>query len=1035
MKIKLAALALMLLSFSVKAQERWQDPKVNEVNREPMHSAFFAYESEDAAEAGVKESSTNFMSLNGTWKFNWVQNARQRPTDFYSVGLNDKGWGEMPVPGLWELNGYGDPQYVNIGYGWREQYKNNPPIVPEENNHVGSYRKEIELPANWSGKEIYAHFGSVTSNISLYVNGKFVGYSEDSKLEAEFNLTKYLKPGKNLIAFQSFRWCDGSYLEDQDFWRFSGVGRDCYLFAREKTHMRDLKVTPDLVDDYTDGTLTVKVDLTGKASVSLKLTDQQGNTVAEKQVSGSGEVTTEIEVENPAKWTAETPVLYNLTATLTQSGSVKEVIPVKVGFRKVEMKNNQLCVNGQPILIKGVNRHELDPDGGYVVSPERMEQDIQMMKKFNVNAVRTCHYPDNSLWYDLCDKYGIYVVAEANLESHGMGYGPETLAKNPAYAKAHLERNERNVLRNFNHPAVIIWSMGNEAGFGPNFEACYEWIKGYDTSRPVQYEQAKENDYTDIFCPMYYDYNNSEKYAQSDKKKPLIQCEYAHAMGNSEGGFKEYWDLIRKYPLYQGGFIWDFVDQSIHWKNKDGQLIYAYGGDFNPYDASDNNFLDNGLISPDRKPNPHYYEVGYYYQSIWTSPVDLASGQVEIYNEYFFRDLSNFYLQWELVADGKVIKTGLVDNLAVLPHEKTKVDLGLTVPVDLQAKEVFVNVAYKLKDAEQLLPADYTLARQQLAVKDWAFEPIRLENKTLVNQKTAQPTLVENDLNYLLVTGENFQIDFNRKSGYLCRYLVDGKPVLEAGTVLKPNFWRSPTDNDLGAELQLKYAVWKDPKIELKSLNVTTTSEGLVEVKADYDMPEVGGKLQLIYQINNEGAVAVSQKLTAGSGDKVSEMFRFGMKLEMPQDYQHIKYYGRGPGENYIDRKDSEFIGLYDQSVCEQPYAYIRPQETGTKSDVRWWAQTAAGGKGLCFKSDAAYSISALNYSVESLDDGLEKDQRHFPEVRKSDFVTICIDKKQMGMGCVTSWGAVPRPEYRIPYQDMEFNFLIKPVAHVFTVY
>ncbi|PTN10057.1 glycoside hydrolase family 2 TIM barrel-domain containing protein [Mangrovibacterium marinum] len=1036
MKRRLLAVAFLLAGIGAQAQDYWQNPKVNEVNRAPMHSAFFAYESSDAAAEACKENSVNFMSLNGSWKFNWVQNAWQRPTDFYKVDLNDQGWDNIQVPGLWELNGYGDPQYVNVGYGWREQYKNNPPIVPEENNHVGTYRKEITLPAGWNGKEIFAHFGSVTSNINLYVNGKFVGYSEDSKLEAEFNLTKYLKPGKNLIAFQSFRWCDGSYLEDQDFWRFSGVGRDCYLYARNKTHIRDLKVTPDLVNNYTDGTLTVKMDLTAKASVALKLTDNKGNTIAEKQVSGAGELSTTIEIANPEKWSAESPVLYQLTASLMQGETVKEVIPVKVGFRKIEMKNSQLCVNGQPILIKGVNRHELDPDGGYVVSKERMIQDILMMKKFNVNAVRTCHYPDNSLWYDLCDQYGIYVVAEANVESHGMGYGPETLAKNADFALAHLQRNERNVLRNFNHPSVIVWSMGNEAGFGQNFEACYKWIKAYDASRPVQYEQARENEFTDIFCPMYYGYEGCERYGQSDSKnKPLIQCEYAHAMGNSEGGFKEYWDLIRKYPLYQGGFIWDFVDQSIHWKNKDGQWIYAYGGDFNPYDASDNNFLDNGLISPDRKPNPHYYEVGYYYQSIWTSPVDLKKGQVEIYNEYFFRNLKNFYLQWELVADGKVVNTGIVNELDVQPQQKVTIDLGMTVPADLDAQEVFVNVAYKLKNAEQLLPANYTLARQQLAVKDWAFEAIQLTNKQPVNQEVVTPKLVENDRNYLLVKGENFQIDFSRRSGYLCRYLVDGTPVLQEGAELKPNFWRAPTDNDFGAGLQWKYGVWKNPKIELKSLNAELTAEGMVEVNAAYELPQVDGKLQLTYLINNEGAVKVSQQLTAGAKEKVADLFRFGMKLEMPADYQHIKYYGRGPGENYIDRKDSEFIGLYDQNVCEQAYAYIRPQETGTKSDVRWWAQTAHDGTGLCFKSDAAYSISALNYTINSLDDGAEKDQRHFAEVTKSDFVTVCIDQKQMGLGCVTSWGTLPRKEYRMPYQDYEFNFLIQPVKQVYPIY
>ncbi|WP_159518005.1 glycoside hydrolase family 2 TIM barrel-domain containing protein [Sunxiuqinia indica] len=1031
-RIQLLLIMLMMNAFVTQAQNYWQDPKVNEVNRAPMHSAFFAYESEDAASEAIKEVSTNFMSLNGSWKFNWVQHAWQRPTDFYKLELNDKGWNDMPVPGLWELNGYGDPLYVNIGYAWRNQYKNNPPIVPEENNHVGTYRKEIQLPANWDGKEIFVHFGSVTSNISLYVNGKFVGYSEDSKLEAEFNLTKYLKPGRNLLAFQTFRWCDGTYLEDQDFWRFAGVGRDCYLYARNKTYIRDLKVTPDLVNDYADGVLQVKLDLSAKADVELKLKDARGNVVAEKQLTGSGWLTTEIEVANPAKWTAETPTLYRIMATLKKSGKVLEVIPVHVGFRKVEIKNSQLCVNGQPILIKGVNRHELDPDGGYVVSPERMEQDIRMMKKFNVNAVRTCHYPDNSLWYELCDKYGIYVVAEANLESHGMGYGDETLAKNPLFDKAHLERNERNVLRNYNHPSVIIWSMGNEAGFGSNFEATYKWIKGYDQSRPVQYEGAGQNDYTDIFCPMYYGYESSEKYGQSDKKKPLIQCEYAHAMGNSEGGFKEYWDLIRKYPLYQGGFIWDFVDQSIHWENEDAQLIYAYGGDFNPYDATDNNFLDNGLISPDRKPNPHYYEVGYYYQSIWTTPLDLKNGQVEVSNEYFFRDLSNFYLQWELVADGKILQTGIVDDLNVKPQQKTKVDLGVKLRGDLQANEVFVNVVYKLKAAEQLVSAGYTLARQQLAVKDWTFKPLELTNKIRANQQVDVPTIIENDTNYLLVKGENFQVDFSRKSGYLCRYNVNGKFVFEDGSELKPNFWRAPTDNDFGAKLQLKYAVWKKPKIELKSIDAAMTAEGLAEVKAEYNMPEVDGKLLMTYQINNEGAVKVNQKLIAGENDEISEMFRFGMKLEMPENYSHIKYYGRGPGENYIDRKDAAFIGLYSQTVDEQAYAYIRPQETGTKSDIRWWAQLDEARSGLCFKSDDVYSISALNYTIHALDDGIEKDQRHFPEVEQSNFVTICIDKKQMGLGCVTSWGALPLKQYRMPYQNYEFDFVISPIAHLF---
>lgn len=563
-------LAALGLTTAIQAQNfnEWKDPEVNSVNRSAMHTNYFAYASADEAKAGSKEDSQNFMTLNGLWKFNWVRNADARPTNFYQTSFNDKGWDNIKVPAVWELNGYGDPIYVNVGYAWRNQFQNNPPLVPTENNHVGSYRKEIVLPADWKGKDIFAHFGSVTSNMYLWVNGRYVGYSEDSKLEAEFDLTNYLKPGKNLIAFQVFRWCDGSYLEDQDFFRYSGVGRDCYLYARDKKRIQDIRVTPDLDSQYKDGTLNIAIDMKGSGTVALDLTDAQGKSVATADLKGSGKLNTTINVANPAKWTAETPNLYTLTATLKNGSTVTEVIPVKVGFRKIELTGGQILVNGQPVLFKGADRHEMDPDGGYVVSLERMIQDIKVMKQLNINAVRTCHYPDDNRWYDLCDQYGLYVVAEANVESHGMGYGDKSLAKNPIYAKAHMERNQRNVQRGYNHPSIIFWSLGNEAGMGPNFEHCYTWIKNEDKTRAVQYEQAGTSEFTDIFCPMYYDYNNCIKYCEGNIDKPLIQCEYAHAMGNSQGGFKEYWDITRKYPKYQGGFIWDFVDQSCHWKIK-----------------------------------------------------------------------------------------------------------------------------------------------------------------------------------------------------------------------------------------------------------------------------------------------------------------------------------------------------------------------------------------------------------------------------------------------------------------------------------
>ena len=1030
MKRQLLTCCLAMCSLATMAQhDEWKNPEINAVNRAPMHTNYFAYSSSEEAAKADKENSSNFMTLNGIWKFNWVKNADARPTDFYRTDYNDKGWGQMKVPGVWEMNGYGDPIYVNVGYAWRSQYKNNPPYVPIENNHVGSYRKEIIIPAEWSGKEIFAHFGSVTSNMYLWVNGKYVGYSEDSKLEAEFNLTKYLKPGKNLIAFQVFRWCDGTYLEDQDFFRYSGVGRNCYLYSRNKKYIQDIRVTPDLDSNYTNGTLNVALNLNGSGTVELNLTDPAGKSVATAQVNGNGQKSVVMDVSNPEKWTAETPNLYTLTATLKNGSNTLEVIPVKVGFRKIELKGGQILVNGQPVLFKGADRHEMDPDGGYVVSRERMLQDILRMKQLNINAVRTCHYPDDNLWYDLCDQYGIYVVAEANIESHGMGYGKETLAKNPSYKKAHMERNQRNVQRGYNHPSIIFWSLGNEAGYGPNFEQCYTWIKNEDKTRAVQYEQAGTNEFTDIFCPMYYDYDACKKYSEGNIDKPLIQCEYAHAMGNSQGGFKEYWDLIRKYPKYQGGFIWDFVDQSNHWKNKDGIDIYGYGGDFNKYDASDNNFNDNGLISPDRRPNPHAHEVGYFYQSIWTTPGDLSKGEIKVYNENFFRDLSAYYMEWQLLANGAVMQTGVVQDLNVAPQQKATLKLNLNTEKICPCKELLLNVTYKLKAAETLMPAGSTVAYDQLTIRPYTAKALELKNQKASNLDIVVPVIKDNDHNYLIVEGENFIIEFNKHNGYLSRYEADGMQLLNPGAQLTPNFWRAPTDNDYGAGLQHRYAVWKNPGLKLTSLKQSIENEQAI-VQAEYEMKAVKGKLFLTYVINNEGAVKVTQKMEAGKEEKVSDMFRFGMQMQMPENFNEVEYYGRGPVENYADRNHSTLIGKYRQTVAEQFYPYIRPQETGTKTDLRWWRVLNISGNGLQFVGDAPFSASALNYSIESLDDGVQKDQRHSPEVAKAPFTNLCIDKVQMGLGCVNSWGTLPLEKYRVPYQDYEFSFILTPVRH-----
>lgn len=1009
-------LATLALGLTANAQTftEWQDPKVNAVNRAPMHTHYFAYESEAAALKGCPESSANYLTVNGTWKFNWVRNADQKPTGFWTAGYDDKGWADMPVPGMWELNGYGDPIYVNNGYAWGNQFESNPPYVPSENNHVGSYRREFEIPAAWAGKDIFLHFGSVTSNIYLWINGKYVGYSEDSKLEAEFDVTRYLVPGKkNLVAFQVFRWCDGSYLEDQDFFRYSGVARDSYFYARSKQRIQDIRVTPDLDAAYKDGTLNVTVQFQGKASsAALELVDAEGRTVASGNVSGKGTASASLALAAPNKWTAETPYLYTLKATCGG-----ETIPVKVGFRKIELTGGQILVNGQPVLIKGADRHELDPDGGYVLSRERMLQDVLIMKQFNLNAVRTCHYPDDNFWYDLCDEYGLYMVAEANVESHGMGYGEKTLAKDPAYELAHMERNIRNVQRNFNHPSVIFWSLGNEAGYGPTFDHAYDWVKAEDPSRAVQYEQAHLTGKSDIFCPMYLDYRRSEEYAKNPAtNKPLIQCEYAHAMGNSEGGFKEYWDLIRKYPKFQGGFIWDFVDQSLRWKNADGVTIYAYGGDFNRYDAGDQNFCDNGLISPDRVPNPHMYEVGYWYQNIWTELVD---GGVSVYNENFFRDLSDYRLEWTLLRNGRPVRTGTVENLSVAPQARVRVPLQLGRCEG--EGEWLLNVNYVLKCEDGLLPAGHVAARQQLPIREYQAPALTLA-------EGPAPRIVDNDRQYLIVRGGDFSVEFSRFTGWLTHYDVNGERLLKEGTAVTPNFWRAPTDNDFGAQLQRRYRVWNQPQIRRKSLEAKTEGS-VVKVTAEHEIVDLG-TLTMTYEIDGTGAVKVTEKMTAIPGKEVSDLFRYGMQIVMPKSFDRVVYYGRGPIENYSDRNASTFLGLYDQSVDEQFYPYIRPQENGTKTDLRWWNVMDAAGNGLKFTSEAPFSASALHYTVESLDEGLMKRNLHSQEIPQADLTNVLVDKVQMGVGCVNSWGALPLEQYRIPYGDYTFTFMMAPLRN-----
>lgn len=1014
----------------------WLDPEVNEVNTMAPRAAFFAYETENLAKADQKARSERYLSLEGKWKFNFSKDHDKAPRDFYSLKYDDSQWTDFPVPGILELNGYGDAIYSNNGYPWRTQFRPEPPFVEERNNYTGSYRKMVTVPADWKGERIYLHVGSATSNLMVWVNGKFVGYSEDSKVSAEFDLTKYLTPGKeNLIAMQVMRWCDGSYLEDQDFWRFTGIAREVYLYARPQAHIADLFITPDLVNNYQDGTLEVKLNAVGAKgeTVMFSLKDKEGKEVAAQtaKVGGNGEVKINFDIKNPLKWTAETPNLYTLYTTLMDGKQVAEVVPQRVGFRKVEIKNAQVLVNGQPVLFKGVNRHELDPVTGYVVSMDRMLEDIRVMKELNINAVRTCHYPNDPRWYELCDIYGIYMVAEANIESHGMGYGDKTLAKEPTYEKAHLERNESNIKIYKNHPSIIFWSVGNEAGYGPNFEKAYDLVKAYDPSRPCQYEQAGQNGKTDIFCPMYYDYGGCDKYSQGDNPRPLIQCEYAHAMGNSMGGFKEYWDMVRKYPKYQGGFIWDFVDQGLRVKNKQGKTIYAYGGDFGRYPTSDHNFNCNGIINPDRKPNPHANEVRYYYQNIWATAKDLKVGEVEVYNENFFKSLDDVELQWTLESEGKVLANGR-NALDIPAQQKRVVKLdGYSLPADVKG-EVVLNLDFVLKKAEPMLDAGYAVAREQFVVNPYTFPTMESVLAVTSGKYDTRKVEKEEKVAWVTLSAGNTSVTFNHWNGWIDYLDVDGKPMLEEGYAITPDFWRAPTDNDYGAGTQRKLHAWKNPEMKMKSFKVVE-NEGKAEkgVEVVYDMPSVEATLTMTYTLTPAGELVVNEAMTVNKDAKHKpELMRYGMQLVMPKAYNMLTYYGKGPGENYIDRNNGDRLGVYDAKVADQYWGYVRPQESGNKTEVRYWQVKDENGKGLEFYSFAPMECSTLNYLASDLDDGWDKNahQSHSGDLTPRDFSVVKLAARQRGLACVNSWGAIPLEQYRMPYQDYSFTYVIRPL-------
>ncbi len=1045
LSITFIALALGINAMAANAP-KWQDPNFFEENRLPMRSTFIVTPTADNAVAEHDfTQSPLYRTIGGVWNFYWTENATDpQPEAFWSLKFDDSTWGKMPVPGLWELNGYGVPLYKNTGYAWKNFYKSNPPYAPTERNAVGSYRHHVEIPAEWAGKQIYVHIGSATSNLSLWVNGQYVGYSEDSKLEAEFDITKYVKAGAdNLFAMQIYRWCDGTYLEDQDFFRLSGIGRDCYIYARDKRHIEDIKFVADLHDNYTKGHLDLDITATkGVKALRLTLSAPCGKQVKQEVVAVvKGKVEQCWHLGEVSPWSAEIPTLYRLTVEALDGKNTIEATAFNVGFRKVEIKNSQVLVNGRRVIIKGANRHEMNPNNGYYVTREDMIRDIQIMKELNINAVRTCHYPNSPLWYDLCDQYGLYVCDEGNIESHGMGYKDKTLAKRADYEAAHLVRDKRMVLRDFNHPSIIFWSLGNEAGNGPNFHKCYDWIKAYDKSRPVQYEQAnvikygksQSNYNTDIDCPMYASYDDCELHAQSKPARPLIQCEYAHAMGNSLGGLKEYWDLVRSYATYQGGFIWDFVDQALAWRDpQTNELTYRYGGCWNDRDASDDTFCCNGFIASNRKYHPSAYEVKHQYQNVWVTASDSASGKVVVFNEHIFKGLDNLRLVWTLSANGKVAKSGIIENLGVAPQQRVALQLGYTAnDVKALKGEVLLTVSFVLKSAEPLLSAGHEVARNQFVVEayDAAYAFSLAKEQGVESGKCHTLTLDGRK-----VAGDSFVAEFNEQ-GFLSSYIYKGTQLLSKP--MMPEFYRAMVENDYGVRkgrtTRFNHKGWlvlRSDKPQLAKFGATPLENNCVEVVAVYNYAANGATVTMTYLVAPDGTIAVTEKMRAAAGEKKTpNLLRYGMALAMPSAFDTIEFYGAGPHETYIDRTTGALVGTYKQSVDEQfwPF-YARPQECGAHCDLRWWRITDTAGRGFEVLSDVLFQANALPYPMEQIDVHSENYRKYAPRLEKDGNTYVNIDMAQMGVGCETSWGKLPRPEYQLRYDNRKFNFLLRPL-------
>jgi beta-galactosidase len=1023
----------------------WENQAVFNINREAPRAWFVPFRDlSKLGESSPMESSL-IHSLNGSWKFHLAQNPGERPVDFFKENFDTGDWDLIPVPSNWEMHGYDYPIYTNVKF----PHEKNPPFMQKHYNPTGSYLTDFTLPEGWEDKEIYLHFGAVSSAMYVWINEQQVGYSEDSKTPAEFNITPYLKEGKNSLAVLVYKWSDASYLEDQDFWRMGGITRDVFLMARNSCHIRDFRVVAGLDESYRDGTFNLQVELVNldkdsvpACSVQATLLDDQENVIMDETLAvdlkdGSAWAKLEKRFDHVKQWSAEIPNLYQLRIQLKdEKGEVIEAIQQDVGFRTVEIRDAKLLVNGKYIYLKGTNLHEHHDVNGHVMDEETMLKDILLMKSHNLNAVRTSHYPQPERWYELCNQYGLYLVDEANIESHGMGYGNESLAKDSSWMAAHLFRTENMFERDKNQPSVIIWSLGNEAGNGINFKATYKYLKDKDSTRPVQYEQARTGDNTDIICPMYMRMEAMERYAKGaagTPTRPLIQCEYVHAMGNSVGNMQDYWDLIEKYEVLQGGFIWDWVDQGLLTTNEEGEKYWAYGGDFGPEDVpSDGNFCNNGVVNPDRGIKPTLLEVKKVYQNIGFNVADLSKGVISLENKYSFLNLDRFNFTWTIRSDGESLQSGNMDGVNLAPGEKKEFNLGYSIDPQ-PGKEYFLNIEASLKSADGLVDAGTMLAREQFQL------PYNLP--ALADQRDYPALSYKKNKKAITVTGESFSLQFDPLSGMITKYVSEGQDLFLSGPA--PNFWRAPTDNDFGNNNHKRARVWRNvgERREVSKVKVKKENSGSMSISVSSVLNDLDGKpiadYTTLYVINGLGEVTVTNDIIM-TAEKLSELPRFGMNMVMPRNFETLTWLGRGPHESYQDRKTGAFVDLYSGSVSDQYWPYLRPQENGNKEDVRWAAITNQEGSGILFQGAPLISVSAHHNIMEDFEsiersdgrhvEGVRPVNRHTVDVKPRDLTSVNIDYKQMGVGGDDSWGAPIHKEYRLSGQSYSYTFKMIPV-------